>query len=97
MKLSIKSTLPGHSISDFVHSFWMLENKTGKTFHQRCCPMEWLTRNTGCYVLTFESDKICQDESPKPAFKIANYTIVIFPAVKIFCWKLAYFTKQKFH
>ena len=30
MKLTIKSALPDHSISHFVHSFWMLENKTGK-------------------------------------------------------------------
>jgi len=30
MKLTIKSSLPDNSISHFVHSFWMLENKTGK-------------------------------------------------------------------
>jgi AraC-like DNA-binding protein len=30
MKLTIKSALPDNSISHFVHSFWMLENKTGK-------------------------------------------------------------------
>src|SRR6185369_221476 len=30
MELTIKSALPGNSISHFVHSFWMLENKTGK-------------------------------------------------------------------
>jgi len=28
--LIIQSALPDHSISHFVHSFWMLENKTGK-------------------------------------------------------------------
>ncbi len=30
MKLTIQSALPESSISHFVHSFWMLENKTGK-------------------------------------------------------------------
>lgn len=30
MKLNIRSALPDKSISHFVHSFWMLENKTGK-------------------------------------------------------------------
>jgi AraC-like DNA-binding protein len=30
MNLTIKSALPDSSISHFVHSFWMLENKTGK-------------------------------------------------------------------
>lgn len=30
MELTIESALPDHSISHFVHSFWMLENKTGK-------------------------------------------------------------------
>ncbi|MFD2932490.1 DUF6597 domain-containing transcriptional factor [Spirosoma flavum] len=29
MELTIKSALPNHSISHFVHSFWMVENKTG--------------------------------------------------------------------
>lgn len=30
MHLTIKSALPDQSISHFVHSFWMVENKTGK-------------------------------------------------------------------
>ncbi|HKO78961.1 MAG TPA: hypothetical protein VJU78_01135, partial [Chitinophagaceae bacterium] len=30
MKLAIKSGLPDISISHFVHSFWMIENKAGK-------------------------------------------------------------------
>src|SRR6478752_3817888 len=30
MKLTVKSALPDISISHFVHSFWILENKTGK-------------------------------------------------------------------
>jgi AraC-like DNA-binding protein len=30
MKLTIQSALPDPSIAHFVHSFWMLENKTGK-------------------------------------------------------------------
>jgi AraC-like DNA-binding protein len=30
MRLTIKSTLPDDSIAHFVHSFWMLENNTGK-------------------------------------------------------------------
>ncbi len=30
MKLNIKSALPDNSIAHFVHSFWMLENKTGE-------------------------------------------------------------------
>lgn len=30
MKLYIQSALPDKSITHFVHSFWMLENKTGK-------------------------------------------------------------------
>ena len=30
MELTIKSSLPDNSISHFVHSFWMVENKTGK-------------------------------------------------------------------
>jgi len=30
MKLKIQSLLPEDSISHFVHSFWMVENKTGK-------------------------------------------------------------------
>jgi len=38
MKLTIKSTLPGSSISHFVHSFWMLENKTGKDIPSTVLP-----------------------------------------------------------
>ncbi|MCZ4244282.1 helix-turn-helix domain-containing protein [Pedobacter punctiformis] len=30
MNLIIRSALPDHSISHFVHSFWLLENNTGK-------------------------------------------------------------------
>jgi AraC-like DNA-binding protein len=38
MKLTIKSNLPDHSISHFVHSFWMLENKTGKDIPSTVLP-----------------------------------------------------------
>ena len=38
MKLTIKSTLPDNSISHFVHSFWMLENKTGKDIPSTVLP-----------------------------------------------------------
>jgi len=38
MKLIIKSSLPDHSISHFVHSFWMLENKTGKDIPSTVLP-----------------------------------------------------------
>jgi len=38
MKLTIKSTLPDSSISHFVHSFWMLENKTGKDIPSTVLP-----------------------------------------------------------
>jgi len=36
--LTIRSALPDHSISHFVHSFWMLENKTGKDFPATLLP-----------------------------------------------------------
>lgn len=38
MKLIIKSSLPENSISHFVHSFWMLENKTGKNIPSTVLP-----------------------------------------------------------
>ncbi|MEO7988527.1 MAG: AraC family transcriptional regulator [Chryseolinea sp.] len=38
MKLTIKSALPDNSISHFVHSFWMLENKTGKDIPSTVLP-----------------------------------------------------------
>ena len=38
MKLTIKSALPDRSISHFVHSFWMLENKTGKDIPSTLLP-----------------------------------------------------------
>jgi len=38
MKLQIKSALPDPSISHFVHSFWMLENKTGKDIPSTILP-----------------------------------------------------------
>jgi AraC-like DNA-binding protein len=36
--LAIKSALPDKSISHFVHSFWMLENKTGKDIPSTVLP-----------------------------------------------------------
>ena len=38
MGLIIKSALPDNSISHFVHSFWMLENKTGKDIPSTVLP-----------------------------------------------------------
>lgn len=38
MELIIKSALPDDSISHFVHSFWMLENKTGKDISSTVLP-----------------------------------------------------------
>jgi AraC-like DNA-binding protein len=38
MNLAIKSDLPDNSISHFVHSFWMLENKTGKNIPSTILP-----------------------------------------------------------
>lgn len=38
MKLTIKSTLPDNSISHFVQSFWLLENKTGKDIPSTVLP-----------------------------------------------------------
>jgi len=38
MKLNIKSSLPDYSISHFVHSFWMLENNTGKDIPSTVLP-----------------------------------------------------------
>jgi AraC-like DNA-binding protein len=38
MKLTIKSALPDPSISHFVHSFWALENKTGKNIPSTVLP-----------------------------------------------------------
>jgi len=38
MKLTIKSALPDPSIAHFVHSFWMLENKTGKDIPSTLLP-----------------------------------------------------------
>jgi len=38
MKLNIQSALPDESISHFVHSFWMLENETGKDIPSTILP-----------------------------------------------------------
>ncbi len=38
MKLTIQSALPDDSISHFVHSFWMVENKTGKDIPSTVLP-----------------------------------------------------------
>ncbi|PBQ30920.1 transcriptional regulator [Sphingobacteriaceae bacterium] len=38
MQLAIKSSLPDNSISHFVHSFWMLENNTGKEIPSTLLP-----------------------------------------------------------
>ena len=38
MNLIIKSALPDNSIAHFVHSFWMLENKTGKDITSTILP-----------------------------------------------------------
>src|SRR6478609_7647061 len=38
MKLVIQSALPDNSISHFVHSFWMLDNKTGKDIPSTILP-----------------------------------------------------------
>jgi AraC-like DNA-binding protein len=38
MKLTIKSALPDSSISHFVHSFWMLENNSGKDIPSTLLP-----------------------------------------------------------
>jgi len=38
MKLTIQSALPDPSISHFVHSFWMVENKTGKNIASTVLP-----------------------------------------------------------
>jgi AraC-like DNA-binding protein len=38
MKLNIKSALPDNSISPFVHSFWMMENKTGRDIPSTILP-----------------------------------------------------------
>ena len=38
MQLTIKSALPDTSISHFVHSFWMVENKTGKDIPSTVLP-----------------------------------------------------------
>ena len=38
MNLSIKSALPDKSIAHFVHSFWMLDNKTGKDIPSTILP-----------------------------------------------------------
>lgn len=38
MKLTLQSSLPDNSISHFVHSFWMLENKTGKDIPSTVLP-----------------------------------------------------------
>ncbi|WP_239023182.1 DUF6597 domain-containing transcriptional factor [Flavobacterium endoglycinae] len=38
MSLIIQSALPDSSISHFVHSFWMLENKTGKDIPSTVLP-----------------------------------------------------------
>jgi AraC-like DNA-binding protein len=52
MKLNIKSALPDKSISHFVHSFWMLENKTGKDLLTTVLPngmvdMTLMKKNSG--------------------------------------------------
>src|SRR4051812_12416719 len=38
MNLNIKSSLPDSSVAHFVHSFWMLENKTGKDIASTVLP-----------------------------------------------------------
>ena len=38
MKLTIQSALPDSSVSHFVHSFWMLENNTGKDIPSTVLP-----------------------------------------------------------
>lgn len=38
MQFTIKSSIPDTSISHFVHSFWMLENKTGKDIPSTLLP-----------------------------------------------------------
>src|SRR6185369_7402853 len=38
MKLIIQSALPDNSISHFVHSFWMLDNKTAKDIPSTILP-----------------------------------------------------------
>src|SRR5215831_11260301 len=38
MMLIIQSALPDDSISHFVHSFWMLDNKTGKDIPSTILP-----------------------------------------------------------
>jgi AraC-like DNA-binding protein len=38
MSLTIKSALPDNSITHFVHSFWMLENNTGKDIASTVLP-----------------------------------------------------------
>ena len=38
MELTIESILPDHSISHFVHSFWMVENNTGKDIPSTVLP-----------------------------------------------------------
>ena len=38
MKITIESSLPDNSISHFVHSFWMLENNTGKDIPSTVLP-----------------------------------------------------------
>ncbi|KAA9352778.1 helix-turn-helix domain-containing protein [Larkinella humicola] len=38
MELTIQSALPDPSISQFVHSFWMVENKTGKDISSTVLP-----------------------------------------------------------
>jgi len=38
MELKITSALPGTSISHFVHSFWLLENKSGKDIQSTILP-----------------------------------------------------------
>ena len=38
MKLNIQSALPDQSFSHFVHSFWMLENETGKDIPSTILP-----------------------------------------------------------
>ncbi|HEV8515881.1 MAG TPA: AraC family transcriptional regulator [Cyclobacteriaceae bacterium] len=52
MKLIIQSVLPDPSISHFVHSFWMLENKTGKDIPSTILPngmvdMTMMKRHSG--------------------------------------------------